>query len=73
MAYFRHAVQGGEYVLRGDRFWQLTFNGVQIGGLYRAPDEALTAIDKRRSGVLAGADLTGIPDPPADLRSWAGD
>ena len=48
MAYYRYPVSGGEFVLLGSRYWQLTFNGVQIGGLYRTPQDALEAIDALR-------------------------
>ena len=70
MAYYRYAVRGGEFVLQGDHYWQVMFNGIQIGGLYRHPQDALHALDRRRKAQLPGPDLTGIPDPPWDLQAW---
>ena len=70
MAYYRYPVSGGEFVLLGSRYWQLTFNGVQIGGLYRTPQDALDAIGRRRQGHIPGAHLDGIIDPPPDLARW---
>ncbi len=70
MAYYRFEVPGGEFVLQGDLYWQVMFNGIQIGGLYRHPQDALHAIGRRREALLAGPDLTGIADPPRDLQAW---
>ncbi len=70
MNYYRYEVPGGEYVVQGDQFWQVTFNGIQIGGLYRSPEDAVHAVHRRRSKELPGPDLTGVPDPPADLAAW---
>ncbi len=70
MGYYRFEVPGGEFVVQGDRYWQLTFNGVQIGGLYRTAQDALGALTRVRSGQGVGPNLTGIADPPFDLRRW---
>ena len=70
MAYYRYEVPGGEFVIRGDHFWQITFNGVQIGGLYRHPHEALEAVLRRREATVAGPNLDGVPNPPMDLAGW---
>jgi hypothetical protein len=70
VAYYRFEVLGGEFVIQGERHWQLTFNGIQIGGLYRCPEDALCAIERVRCAKLAGPNLAGIPDPPADLAEW---
>jgi hypothetical protein len=69
-AYYRFEVPGGEFVMRGDRNWQLAFNGVQIGGLHRAPQEALGALARLRSGRDVGPSLSGIVDPPHELERW---
>lgn len=71
MSYYRCEVPGGEFVLRGDHFWQITFNGIQIGGLYRLPHDALDAVKRRRQAEIPGPDLTGVPNPPADISGWA--
>ena len=70
MGYYRYAVPGGEFVIQGEHFWQLTFNGIQIGGLYRCPEEALEAVSRRREAEIPGPHLGGIPDPPTDLQCW---
>ena len=70
MAYYRYEVPGGEYVVQGDHFWQITFNGVQIGGLYRTPDDAVRAVSKRREAAVPGPNLDGVADPPLDLERW---
>jgi hypothetical protein len=70
MAYYRFEVSGGEFVLRREGEWQLTFNGVQIGGLHRAPQEALSALARLRSGQGAGPNLCGVDDPPRNLDRW---
>jgi hypothetical protein len=70
MAYYCYRVLGGEFVLCVDRYWQVTFNGVQIGGLYRDPLDALAAVEKRRHGEVPGPNLEGVPDPPADPATW---
>ncbi len=70
MGYYRHEVPGGEFVIEGDRHWRITFNGVQIGGLYPRVDEAIAAVDRRRARRVAGPDLTGVPNPPPELTLW---
>ncbi len=70
MDYYRHAVPGGEFVIEGDRHWRITFNGVQIGGLYPQVHDAIAAIHRRRERAVVGPDLTGIPNPPADPKLW---
>lgn len=70
MGYYRYEVPGGEFVLRGDHHWQVTFNGVQIGGLYRHAEDALAAIGRRRRADVPGPDLSGIEDPPLALTAW---
>ncbi len=70
MGYYRYQVPGGEFVVRGEHYWQITFNGVQIGGLYRAPHEALEAVGRRREACIPGPNLHGVPNPPMDLAAW---
>ena len=70
MGYYRYQVRGGEFVLRGDLYWQVTFNGVQIGGIYRHAQDALAAVARRRAAEVPGPDLSGIEDPPHDLAAW---
>ncbi len=70
MGYFRYRVEGGEFVVQGDRYWQITFNGTQIGGMFRAPQDALDALARLRRGLIPGPDLGGIDDPPSDFRCW---
>ena len=70
MGYYRYEVPGGEYVLQGDHYWQITFNGVQIGGLYRRPEDAFAALDRRRAAEIPGPNLADVPNPPADLGAW---
>lgn len=70
--YFRFEVPGGEFVLRGDNVWNITFNGIQIGGQYPSMQEAVRAVDRRRSTLVSGPDLTGVPDPPLDITRWTG-
>lgn len=69
--YYRYQVSGGEFVVRGDHYWQITFNGVQIGGLYRAPHDAIEAVQRRREATVPGPSLHGVPNPPLDLADWA--
>jgi hypothetical protein len=68
--YYRHKVEGGEFVLRCEGAWRVTFNGVQIGGIYPTPQDAVHAVTRRRQGLIPGPDLTGVSHPPADLSSW---
>jgi hypothetical protein len=70
MAYFRYVVNDGEFVLRGTDVWQITFNGVQIGGASREPQEALAMIARRRKGEIVGPHLDGVADPAEDLAAW---
>jgi hypothetical protein len=71
MAYYRFVVPGGEFVLRGECHWQITFNGVQIGGAHATAGDALTAVKRRREGSVVGPVLDGAPDPPQDLLMWS--
>lgn len=70
MSYFRFEVPGGEFVLRGEPSWHITFNGIQIGGLYPLPEDAVIAVDRRRNALVPGPDLTGVPNPPLDISAW---
>lgn len=72
MAYYRFVVRGGEFVLRGERHWQITFNGIQIGGAYATAKDALSAVKRRREGKVVGPVLDGAADPPLDLLMWLG-
>ena len=67
MAYFRYKVDGGEFVLEGERTWLIMFNGVRIGGMHPSPEAALEAIDRRRAKQVPGPNLAGVEDPPRDL------
>lgn len=71
MGYYRFVVLGGEFVLRGELHWQITFNGVQIGGAYGTVGDALSAVRRRREGKVVGPVLDGAPDPPQDLLMWS--
>jgi len=70
MAYYRYVLEGGEFVIEGARAYRITFNGVQIGGAYNSPQEAIGAIDARRSGRIAGPQLSGVADPSGNLDAW---
>ena len=70
MTCYTYCLAGGEYTIRGDHLWSIAFNGVQVGGLYDSAGDALTAIEHRRAGRVAGANLIGIADPPIDLGLW---
>lgn len=70
MAYFRYKVDGGEFVLEGERTWLIMFNGVRIGGMHPSPEAALEAIDRRRARQVPGPNLAGVDDPPRDLSAW---
>ena len=71
MSYYRFPVPGGEFVIQGGHSWQITFNGIQIGGHFDAPEDALRAVERRRAALVPGPDLSGVPTPPTDLRSWS--
>jgi len=70
LAYFRYKVDGGEFVLEGERTWLIMFNGVRIGGMHPSPEAALEAIDRRRAKQVPGPNLAGVEDPPRDLSAW---
>ena len=68
--YYRFRVPGGEYVLRRESHWHLTFNGIQIGGAYEHSQDAIAAVSRRRNATVPGPNLDGIPDPPEYLGEW---
>jgi hypothetical protein len=70
MSYFRYLVTSGEFVIRGPDHWRITFNGVQIGGACRTPEEAIAMIARSRHGEIVGPHLTDVPDPAEDLAAW---
>lgn len=70
MAYFRYKVDGGEFVLEGERTWLIMFNGVRIGGMHPSVQAAMQAIERRRAQEVPGPNLNGVADPPRDLTAW---
>ena len=70
MAYFRYKVDGGEFVLEGERTWLIMFNGIRIGGMHPSAEAALEAIHRLRAEQLPGPNLSGVADPPRDLSAW---
>ena len=70
MAYYRHIVTGGEFVIEGNHNWVVSFNGIRIGGRFSSADEAVRAIQECRGGLLPGPSLRDVPNPPADLSAW---
>jgi len=70
VAYYRHMVAGGEFVIEGNHNWVVSFNGIRIGGRFSSAVEAIKAVEECRAGLLPGPSLRHVASPPTDLSVW---